>query len=600
MVYKYLNDPCRNFCILASTALIDPMDGHEKIVLSSFVDGGTGILVFIDRITGEGEAVSLPGDEGAWALLNINNEKLLVGTCGLFGYLHKLDLRTRTWSEPLRDKDETYIWNLVMGSDEKVYGGTWPGGVMLQYDVEGHTLKNLGRMSDVEENMYVREVYDGVPGYILFSCGTAEQHLGAWNVETGEIKRIGKSGAKMSEITDGYIRTIVDGKFEYYDPKTFQELEMNILKEAETAGKTAKAAGASEVKRVLEKFIPSGSKFVVELSDGSLAGVRGQEYFIIDKIGKKPELKRIPVEAPATQILTITSDEQGNIWGSSAFGQTIFSYKPSDNTYTNTPSVCESGGEVYGMRFAGGKLFMSSYAGGDHVVYDPSKSWDQINNVNPKTLDAVAPEFIRPTGRSVIGPDGAFWTGWSAKYGIYGGCLSRVETKVLAVESWKNLVPEQQIAWLAADDSYIYFTTNGEASGRKTKIEQFHFVVWDPYCGKIVKDVLLPDGINPRMVITVGGRALAVAGDKLLVFERGTMSFADTIEMTENCDVLIALPYGEVLAFCNTKLFLINISKNEVKYCGELPGSVLSAVVTPVGDVYFVHKEHLYRLEPVN
>lgn len=63
--YKYINGPCRNFCILASTTLIDLVDGHVKIVLSSFVDSGTGLLVFIDRITGEGKSISLPGDEGA-------------------------------------------------------------------------------------------------------------------------------------------------------------------------------------------------------------------------------------------------------------------------------------------------------------------------------------------------------------------------------------------------------------------------------------------------------------------------------------------------------------------------------------------------------
>lgn len=596
MTYKYVNDPCRNFCILASTTLIDPIDKHEKIVLSSFVDGGTGILVFIDRNTGAGETVTLPGDEGAWALLNVNNEKLLVGTCGLFGYLHRLDLKTRTWSEPLRDKDETYIWNLVMGSDGKVYGGTWPGGVMLQYDIEGHTLKNLGRMSDVEENMYVREVYSGVPGYVLFSCGTAEQHLGAWNIETGDIMRIGKSGAKISEITDRYIRTVNDDKFEYFDSKTFKDIEIIDVKEDEAGIGKVTGAGSADTRRLLEKLMPSGSRFVIELADGSLTGVRGQEYFIIDRDFKRPELKRIPVEAPATQILTITSDEHGRIWGSSAFGQTIFFYNPSDNTYTNTPSVCESGGEVYGMRFVGNRLFMSSYAGGDHVVYYPSKPWDQINNVNPQTLKSVAPEFIRPTGRSIIGPDGAFWTGWSAKYGIYGGCLSRVDTGTLLVEAWHDPVPEQQIAWLAADDRYIYFTTNGEASGRKTKIEQFHIVIWDPYCGSVVKDILLPDEIDPRMIVTVQNRILVVAGEKILVFERAVMNFVDTITLPEKCNVLMVLSDNEVLVFCDTKLYLIDMPKTEIIYRGELPGHVLSAAVTPEGDVYFVHKEHLYKL----
>lgn len=62
----------------------------------------------------------LPGDSGAWALLNLNNEKLLVGTCPDFGYLLCLELKTRTWAAPLKDPNETYIWKLAMGSDGNV------------------------------------------------------------------------------------------------------------------------------------------------------------------------------------------------------------------------------------------------------------------------------------------------------------------------------------------------------------------------------------------------------------------------------------------------------------------------------------------------
>ncbi len=83
MKYSYLVDPCRNFCILASITIVDPKDGNEKVVLSSHVSGRTGGLVFIDPQKGEGEWVQFPGDEGAWALMNLNNESILVGTCGL-------------------------------------------------------------------------------------------------------------------------------------------------------------------------------------------------------------------------------------------------------------------------------------------------------------------------------------------------------------------------------------------------------------------------------------------------------------------------------------------------------------------------------------
>lgn len=128
MPYEYIGQPCRNFNILGITTILDPMDDQEKVVLSNFVAGATGNVILVDPVTGEGESIMLLGDEGAWAVLNWKNEKLLIGTCPRHGYLHCLDLKSRTWAEPLRDEKELYIWNLCIGSDGMVYGGTWPGG----------------------------------------------------------------------------------------------------------------------------------------------------------------------------------------------------------------------------------------------------------------------------------------------------------------------------------------------------------------------------------------------------------------------------------------------------------------------------------------
>ena len=125
--YKYIAEPCRNFCIFAHTIIVDPIDGKEKIVLSNFSEGGTGSVIIIDPESREHETVKIPSDEGAWALINYENEKLVVGTCSKYGYVHTLDLRSRKWLESLRDKDERYIWNMTLGSDGMIYGGTWPG-----------------------------------------------------------------------------------------------------------------------------------------------------------------------------------------------------------------------------------------------------------------------------------------------------------------------------------------------------------------------------------------------------------------------------------------------------------------------------------------
>ncbi|MEZ4837167.1 MAG: hypothetical protein R2873_35080 [Caldilineaceae bacterium] len=115
---ELIGQPCRNFNILGSTFLDDPPDGREKVVLSNFsAAGATGNLIFVDPETGDGEAIPLPVDEGALAARPRRRHRRWWVRVRAAGYLHRLDLRSRSWAEPLRDDGETYIWNLCRGDD---------------------------------------------------------------------------------------------------------------------------------------------------------------------------------------------------------------------------------------------------------------------------------------------------------------------------------------------------------------------------------------------------------------------------------------------------------------------------------------------------
>lgn len=577
LTYERLAEPSRNFNVLNKTTVIDPKDGREKLVLSNFAAGALGNIVLIDTETGEGESVPLPADNGAWALHNWNDEKLIVGTCAQYAYLHVLDLKTRKWAEPLRDGKETYFWNFTQGSDGMIYGGTYPGCVLLRYDPNRHVLENLGRASTNPKNLYSRTVYGDLPGYIIVSCGFEAPSLSAWDIEAERFIEFGERG-KVGEIVDinaKYICVKADEEYFYYDSSTFELVENPSLP---------------------QDWTPTKRSSNVTLQDGRIAGVKGQNYFILNRPGDSPKYERIPTEAPATHIHTLTSDRHGNVWGCSAFGQTIFRYNPKDGSIWNSSDVCDRGGEVYGMQFVGERLFMSAYVGGDHIVYDPMQPWDRVNNVNPKVLESVEPDLIRPEGRSVLGPDGAVWTGWGAKYGTYGGGLSRIDPHTLEVNSWYDPIPERAIAGLAADDQYLYFTTHGGGSGLPQRDIECHFAVFSPD-GELVYVREFDKKFKLGAVLAAGGKVAFRTGKQVRIFDPSIMAVVKIIEIGEDCTWMTANGSRGATLFGREHMYELDIETGQLEQVMKLPGVVNAATRTPDGELYFAHKTVLYKLK---
>lgn len=590
---QLLAHPCRNFNILGVTTLQDPLDGRQKVVLSSFAAGSTGKLIFIDTESGEGEAITLPGDEGAWALYNLDNQRLLVGTCARSGYLHALELAERRWLEPLRDPNETYIWNLCRGSDGLIYGGTYNGCVLLRYDPASHRLENVGRASSNVDNLYSRYVYSEIPGKILISCGMAETHLTLYDLATGQFERFGPPNAQVKAITADRLWVETPDGLTCYATQTLNEIPLDQSPLPEPTPRPYQGAGHE-----------------VPLGDGRVFVTRGQEYYIYSpaddsSAGNKPPLHPIPTERPPTRVHTLIADAQGKLWGASGFGQTIFSYNPDTGEMWNSQVVCDGGGEVYGMVFCGDRLFMSAYSGGDHVVYDPRLPWDQVGNVNPRTLQSVAPAYIRPEGRSVLGPDGHVWTGWMARYGVYGGAISRVHVETLDVTTWENLVPAQTVMALAADDRYLYFTTGGAANGLPPKKEPFAFCVLSTD-GEILCQHRFAEGRHPGRIATSPtpssaagqdkqGQVFVAVDDELWPFDPANFTWGEPIAIGAPVDCLLSLSTGDLLVFAGDRLW--RLAAGQLTELGLLPGSVRTATQAPDGRIYFAVGTGVYRLE---
>lgn len=606
--YEAVAEPCRNFNILGMIVVQDPLDQREKLVLANCADQSTGSLIFVDPATGEGETIPFPGDAGAWALLYLEkHERLLVGTCEHFGYLLSLNLKTRSWAEPLRDEQECYIWNLALGSDGFVYGGTYPGCALLRYDPERHELHRVGRVSDNARNLYSRTVHGGVPGYILIEGGYDTDYLKAYHLESGTFRDFGIPGATVRHIADSYLCLEHHGSLHYCDARTFEPLEeppqLPGTTEPSEASKASQSPDSPESAQmpppsdVVYRMIPDGSRRrVVQLANGTWAGVRGQDYFIIDDVSGRFDLHRIPAEPPPNGIHTLVADDSGVLWGATTFGQTIFRYDPSDGMYWNSPVVCNQGGEVYGMAFAGGRLYMSAYAGGDHIVYDPEQPWDQLANRNPKTLRSVSPAFIRPTGRTVLGPDGGLYTGWSANYGVYGGALSRIDPATEQVEVWPHPVEGQQIAGVSANSVSVFFTTNGYASGLPYN-EQVEcvFAAWS-MTGDIRSRHVFPRGVKLGCVLALESAVLVAADESIHIFDNGGREMIRSVECGHEVGAMVDLGGDEVALF-GRRLTVLHLSSGRHRTVCELPGAVQTAAITPEGELYFGFETGLYKVK---
>lgn len=578
MAAQLLGQPCRNFQILGIDRFTDPRDGAEKVVLSNFAAGSVGNIVIVDPRTGEGEDLPLPGDNGAWAVLNYRNEKLLIGTCAQSGFLHCLDLRTRQWAPPLRDPQEQYIWNLCLGEDGMVYGGTYPGCVLLRYDPGRHVLESLGRVSDVEGNLYSRTVYAGVPGHLLVACGYAEAHLALWNLEKGEARRFGRPGAAVRHLGSDFLCTQVGEELDFHDLRTLEPLG-DLRDRLPEAGPPPRFQGMS---------------FSVPLADGRRLCTRGQEYYLDEPGEAAPLLRPIPAPRPPTRIHSLCADGQGHIWGSAGFGQTIFRCGPDGSAPWNSQVVCDAGGEVYGMAFAGGRLFMACYSGGDHLVYDPGQVWNQVEHRNPRPLRPAGPDLIRPSAKSTIGPDGHFWTGWMARYGAYGGGLSRVDVNTLEVEIWADPLGPQALAGLAADEQYLYLVSGGGANGLPPRNEALAFAVWAPGNG-VVWQYRFPAGVVLHGVAAVAGRVLVAVDQRLEIFDPQNMEFVGTAQVGGACQVLVAVGGEAVAACCGARLWRVH-GGGMAQDLGLLPGVVHAATATPEGGLYGAVGTELYRL----
>lgn len=610
---ELLGQPCRAKNVLAGRYVLAP-DGREWFVLTNMNETASMELIFVDFRQDTGRAVRAPAGSGSWALLQVPGNRLIVGTF-YDGKFMVFDLQKMEFVHTSDFPGESYIWNLALGKDGRVYGGTYAGAKLGALDLNTYAVEDCS--APAPPNLYLRYVSALPDGRILCNFGMEKPVNMIYDPATKKFEDAPAilQGASRGVSWNGYFLVgsqVLDGKTLQPVSPPFPvpeggnwAVDVNLttnetlyLRQGNTIYRYSQ--GRQELEKLASVELRGGGIYAVT-PQGELLGVRGQDYFVIKPGDTQITLKPIPVESAPRPTLFLRLDEKGRLWGGPHFGQTLFWMDTRTRQTVNTRTVCNAGGEVYDVAFSDGKVYAVSYAGGDIVQYDPEAPWDQWNNVNPRVIASVGGKgYIRPTAGVLLAPDGKLYSGWMARYGVYGGAVAITDPTTGETELIENPLGKQAVEGLAVDEKFLYIGTSLGANGLPNKKGEWaRFGVMDKSTKQVifrhefekasgVRTFWLDAGIK-RLALSVDGR--------LYLFDTASRKFIDLPSDAPRVGSgIVGLGDGKTYYGSGNAIVEIDMRTGNTERAAELPAGISNVAVAPDGTLYAACGADIYRI----
>jgi hypothetical protein len=610
---ELIGQPCRAKNVLAARYVIAP-DGKEWFVLTNMNETAGMELIFIDFRSNTGRAIRAPAGAGSWALLQVPGNRLIVGTF-YDGVFMVFDLQRMEFVKVADFPGESYIWNLALGGDGRVYGGTYPGGKLGALDLATYTVEDCG--APASPNMYLRYVSALPDGRILCNFGMEKPVNLLYDPRTkkfeqappvlqGVSRGVSWNGYFLagSQVLDGKTLQPVEPPFPLPPGEGGWAVDVNLTTDEVLYLRQGNAVyrymKGDEKPQLLASVDLRGGGIYAATARGELLGVRGQDYFVIQPGDTQVALKPIPVDSAPRPTLFLRLDSKGRLWGGPPFGQTLFWMDTRTQQTVNTGTICNAGGEVYDVAFVNDKVYAVAYAGGDIVQYDPNLAWDQWNNVNPRVIASVGEKgYIRPTAGVVAATDGRLYSGWMAKYGVYGGAVVITDLATGQTQLIENPLGEQAVEGLAVDERFIYVGTSLGANGLPNKTgESARFGVIDKATKKVVfqREFEGASGVRTFWLDTRTKRLAFSVDGKLYLFDTATREFTPVSNAPKVGSRIIGLGDGRAYYSSGKTIVQLDMKAGATEDVVELPAGVSNVAVGRDGTQYASCGADIYRI----
>jgi len=191
--------------------------GGEALYFNFNQTSGRLFLVQVDPDTGEARQFHAPQGPGAWALIAGPEEKIYLGTWD-GGLILRFDPKQPDRGIEVIGKPsstEEHLWQFDLGQDGKLYACTYPQAKLVSFDPKTGAMADLGRMHPTE--MYARSLAVGrtarcmwasAPRKATWSCSIPRRRNIAASFRQGcAARQGGRRSASRGEATGTSMRS---------------------------------------------------------------------------------------------------------------------------------------------------------------------------------------------------------------------------------------------------------------------------------------------------------------------------------------------------------------------------------------------------------
>jgi streptogramin lyase len=564
-------------CILGPDGL-----GGESLYFNFNQTGGKLFLVQVNPDTGESRQFNTPEGPGAWAFIAGPDERIYLGTWD-GGLILRFDPRQSDKGIEVVGKPsptESYLWQYDLGKDGKLYACTYPQAKLVSFDPKTGAMEDLGRLHPTE--MYSRSVAVGPNGKVYVGIGTSIGDLVVFDPETGKHRSLLPPGLEGAQ---GWSTVGVSRRS---DGNVYAEFGTNLMRlDDETVVRVNVAP-----ERPLLKF-----------RDGRIvtAFERGR-FTLRDPCTNITVERRFKYEANGDLIFVVGMGPSNCVYGSTAMPLEVFRYNPAINRSEHLGPM--PGGEVYSMLERQGKLYLCYYGGAIMNLYDPAKPFWKFGSeaeANPISFGGVGDGHLRPRAM-IYGPDGLIYIGSEPPYGQLGGAIGVWNPKQnQTIENYRHVITNQSIvslAWEASSGLVFGGSGNYGGGGTQSSEKEAKFFAFDPRKKqKVFEAALAPGARNYPATFAANGKVFTTAGSELFVFDPKAMKLTKTIRLPGG-QVEISLGQhvsGALIGLVGGSVYALDPVKEEISLTAKSPVAIRCGFALDNEAVYFGSGAELWR-----